>query len=409
MSKVLVISYFLTLRTRKFLEFLPQHGVEPIFLTSINPVMEILNKTKKSTLNHNVNVYYSWNLFPLEYLSSLLLRMKTNFRLFFLPDIYITWIPQTLIKSLRLIKKNNIKMIYVSGGPFSAAIIGALIRKITGIPLIVDFRDPWTLDPDPSLAYPTRFHMAFDKFLEEFVVTTADYIVTATQSISSEYTNCYPFLKNKIKSIPNGFDLNDFYKDLDLFSKFTITYTGAIYGSGSRPYRSFFQALHGAISSNSIDPKSIQVFFVGENSRRFIDDINVYHLQNIVIPMNRISQKEALKYTQASHVLLVIELTNAVTTKVYEYLATGHTILAIVSNGELLELIKSYSSNSYVVVSEDDEYIKKIIIKLYQMWKQDKLISNNPAILGKFRDLYNREKLTNDLADIFNSLLNKSN
>jgi hypothetical protein len=121
-----------------------------------------------------------------------------------------------------------------------------------------------------------------------------------------------------------------------------------------------------------------------------------------VYAIERLSQYKALEYTNSADMLLVIELTNAVTTKIYEYLSTGKPILAIIAKGELEGLIKKYSDNSYIVTSESEDDIIRSILDAYNKWNRDALKNTDTGTLKLYCDEYNRKSLTGTLSTIFN-------
>lgn len=395
MHNILMLSYALTLRTKKYAEYLPAFGYYPIIVAS---------SAKNAGNLEGMKIEVSKNYLPLNVLPSLFVRLKTNYRWLFLPDVFVTWIPNTLVRCWKSIKRNNVEIIYVSGGPFSATLIGLLLKKMTGLPLVVDFRDGWTLDPDPLMRYPLKLNQFIDRFLEKKVMGAADQIIAATNSLAEEYCELYPDLRPKITAIPNGFDHSEFPKQSRKSEKFTITYTGSLYGSGTRPYHHFFKAINHLISNGSIPPDKIQVFIVGSNEKRIIKEIERYQLQNNVYAIERLSQQKALEYTGSADVLLVIELTNSVTTKIYEYLSTGKPILAIIAKGELEGLISTYSDNSYKITSGNENDITRSILDAYDKWAQDALKNTNIDTLKLYCDTYNRKSLTGKLSIILDSI-----
>jgi glycosyltransferase involved in cell wall biosynthesis len=106
----------------------------------------------------------------------------------------------------------------------------------------------------------------------------------------------------------------------------------------------------------------------------------------------------------ASSLLLVIELTSAVTTKVYEYLAAGRPILAIVSPGELEQLVRDHSRTSYVITSCDVREIEDSIVDAYEKWTKNE-VPRNDVNQHYLLSQYDRKKLTEDLARVFDLAL----
>lgn len=60
-----------------------------------------------------------------------------------LPDRQLTWLPYAVRAGRRIIKQENIDLIFATCPPFSDALIGACLRVLTGKRLVLDFRDDW--------------------------------------------------------------------------------------------------------------------------------------------------------------------------------------------------------------------------------------------------------------------------
>jgi hypothetical protein len=88
------------------------------------------------------------------------------------------------------------------------------------------------------------------------------------------------------------------------------------------------------------------------------------------------------------------------TTKVFEYLATGKPILALISNNELKALIEKYSSNSYVITIPDVQKIKDSIRHCYKNYCR-----NVAPLFEEFRQTFSRKNQTAVLARKLEKLL----
>ena len=58
---------------------------------------------------------------------------------------------------LRLIREHSISLIYACGDPFTALMVGARLKALTGLPLVLDLRDPWSMHEGKS-GYATSPH-----------------------------------------------------------------------------------------------------------------------------------------------------------------------------------------------------------------------------------------------------------
>jgi hypothetical protein len=70
--------------------------------------------------------------------------------------------------------------------------------------------------------------------------------------------------------------------------------------------------------------------------------------------------------------VLLIELTNVLPLNVYECLAAGVPILAIVRDGALAKLIRKYSPHSYVTTCDRVDDISDNIVTAYRKWQSRK-------------------------------------
>ena len=59
-------------------------------------------------------------------------------------DPYIGWLIPSILTSFKVIKKNKIKTVIVTGPPFSPVLIALIQKFLFKIKLIIDYRDPWS-------------------------------------------------------------------------------------------------------------------------------------------------------------------------------------------------------------------------------------------------------------------------
>ena len=62
-------------------------------------------------------------------------------------DRFARYIPTLIPGALKFLRAHRCEAIYATGGPFSSFILAHTLSKITGLPLILDLRDPYTVDP----------------------------------------------------------------------------------------------------------------------------------------------------------------------------------------------------------------------------------------------------------------------
>ena len=113
------------------------------------------------------------------------------------------------MKGLKLIQREKISLIYASGQPWPSLLIGVLLKKIAGIPLVIDFQNPRTDNPCDKLNHPIRREL--NRFLERKVVKSSDFIVVDTEALRHVIVEKYPELSpRRFVTITNGYDESDF-------------------------------------------------------------------------------------------------------------------------------------------------------------------------------------------------------
>jgi glycosyltransferase involved in cell wall biosynthesis len=276
---------------------------------------------------------------------------------------------------------------------------------------VVDFRDPWT--QNVFIKYPTRLHKKIEEKLEDYVLRTADYIITTTEPMRLKLIEKYPFIKGKCTTITNGFDLEDF-KGLTRSTqreKFTIAHTGYLYGFMLHTGKYFLTALKELVKEKREIESKIQVLFAGPPIKQVADLAKELGLQNAVKILGYTSHSESLKLMVDSDVLLLImgaeepydEETGSlrIPGKLFEYLGAKRLILALAPHGVAADLIRSTKAG-IIVPPNDVNSIKQAVFQLFRKWERGDLES----IQGDVSE-YDRKLLTEKLAEIFQQVYSK--
>jgi glycosyltransferase involved in cell wall biosynthesis len=219
----------------------------------------------------------------------------------------------------------------------------------------------------------------------------------------NDYLSKYPWLKGRVSLIPNTYDSELVPRyPVSLFDKFTITYAGGFYGN--RQPHLFLSSLKTFLSDIDVKSEDVQVLFIG-NSNRFVESaIRKLGLGSTVSCLGFIPYDQCIRYIFGSHLLLLIEFSQSVTTKVYDYLASGRSILALISEGELEQLITKYSSNSYIITSKKAQDITHAIKDCYARWKAGSSM-NSIGGSKKFITDYSQWSLTCRLSTVLEGVL----
>src|SRR5213076_2874721 len=78
----------------------------------------------------------------------LLAQARLAYRRALLPDASVTWLPTAVPVAVRLVKREGIDAVITTSPPVSMNLIGAAVKRLTGIPWVADLRDAvlWNAD-----------------------------------------------------------------------------------------------------------------------------------------------------------------------------------------------------------------------------------------------------------------------
>jgi glycosyltransferase involved in cell wall biosynthesis len=122
-------------------------------------------------------------------------------------DRYAQYLPWAFAGAWRLLRRERCAAIYVNAGPHSAQILGWALSMVTGVPLVLDLRDPWSIEPNYRAARSTAANRRVDT-MERCFFRRAARIVLNTESARSAYQAYYEGVipSERFTTIRNAFD-----------------------------------------------------------------------------------------------------------------------------------------------------------------------------------------------------------
>jgi glycosyltransferase involved in cell wall biosynthesis len=294
------------------------------------------------------------------------------YNLCYFPDQAGPWILPATRRGIDIVKKNNINAIFATGSPWSSLIAGYRISKATGVPLIVDFRDPWINNP---------FHNSkgsildsWSKKFEQKVIQHATAVSLNTEPLLQEFLERYPNeTTSKFFVLPNGFDENDFHDlhpEPTIADEATITLCHAGFLYGVRDPAALLDAIRDTnkIFQNECVKKKLVLRQIGDVQlaydlkQRYQDLIDD---GSLIIESSR-SYVECLKALKEADVVVNIQpaTRSQIPSKLYDYLAINRPILSITpANGALGKLVTEKNIGVQADFHESDK-LKAILRNL---------------------------------------------
>ncbi len=205
-------------RSIAFSKYFRKHGWNPFVLSVKNPDRHYC-VVGQSTPPEGVATHYACSLVNLSWilgkmngaLSRVLglcgIEVKRNYFHDFLcyPDLFLGWIPLATLKGARMVRRHGIDAIYVSCSPFSGALVGLFLKKLTGRPLVLDFRDPFVTGVVSHFT-TSRVRQKILARFERAFLRNADLLLVTSEETRAEYVKAYPGSAEKIFTVYNGFD-----------------------------------------------------------------------------------------------------------------------------------------------------------------------------------------------------------
>lgn len=290
------------------------------------------------------------------------------YNLCYFPDQAGPWIIPAFISGARVVRRNKLDVIFATGSPWSGLVVGYLISKATGKPLIVDFRDPWMNNP---------FHQSKGQFLDKFsfnlerrVVRHAVAVSLNTEPLMSDFVARYQDIPTeKFFVMPNGFDSADFEKikpepsDCDQ-DTFLLCHAGFLYGV--RDPDVLLKAIRLANETLAESGKRVVFRQIGDVQLNYkLEERYADLLENgsLILESSRPYQECLSALASADAVVNVQPATQTqIPSKLYDYLGINRPIIHITSKDGALGRLVAEKQIGNVVEFDDDSTLAELLV-----------------------------------------------
>jgi len=320
------------------------------------------------------------------------------------PDPQVGWLLPAVWAGIVNVRKLEVSVVYSTGKPWTAHLIGYCIHRLTGIPWIADFRDPWTQNPWRNIK--SKMRQKLEASMEHAVVSHANIVIANTALLREDFVQRYPFLNpSKFLTITNGFDPDD--RGLsetipDNRQTFTLTHVGSL--CDTRDPTNLLLAIEQLIMDESISKDCLRVNLIGAMETSLTEFFSRHPVLHYVVNLvPQVPHQEALQYMASSDVLLLIQpkTTTQIPAKLFEYIQAGKPILALTPrDGATGQLVLS-DRVGRVVEPDDIESIKQEVRSLCKMHLRQKLSEEFPT---SHHHKYNAIHLTQRLAESLDNI-----
>lgn len=324
---------------------------------------------------------------------------------YYIPDMRKDWIAPAKNEILTEINQKKYDCILITAPPYSLAILAAELTQEVSLPVILDMRDPWTMNP--YKIHPTPFHFKMDYKYELDSISRVKYGVAAYKSLVDNYQNTIPgFDAVNWETIPNGFDEEDFDSlspvNLD-DGYFNLAFSGTFYSHINNP-ENLFKAIALVEKKYPEKIRKIQFHHIGKSMISLKTLAKKYGIESNIKEWGYQEHKNCLELLSGMDACCFIlddkysKSDMTIGGKVYEYLRLRKPILALVpETGEAADLIVKTNSGRVIPPSRISE-----IARVLAEWT--KLI---PEFTFNGIEKYSRKNLTDNFRHFLERIIHE--
>lgn len=431
LKKVLFVTYYwppaggaTIARILKFYKYLPEFGWEPVILTVKKGDFPFIDPNLQKEVRPETEVFATKNISMHRMMSRMMRNPGDMFVPFAftektpkgwkgrlsrwvkynaIPDTRFLWKRYAVKKGLQIIREHQIDLIFSSSPPQTNHCIAAKLSRLSGVPCVGDLRDPWT-DVYWLKTNPLRW-----KCIQKRDVKIERRTLNSMQAITTVSPSWVKLFSAKTQTpvhlVYNGFEPIE-RTSVSQNEQFTITYAGSI--SIEQDISTFCKALE--IVGQNIDiQKDIKIQFIGNYPDFVKEQLQSFSFKNTVSFLPYMPASDVQQYlVSADLLLLFVHLTpdnGAINYKLYDYLATGKTILGYGPvDGDAADIL--HQSGSGKMFGYGDEIASAKFIAECMLHKK----SGNIQVVQnhEFVNQFTRKNQTAVLAGVFNDLMNKN-
>jgi glycosyltransferase involved in cell wall biosynthesis len=279
------------------------------------------------------------------------------------PDAYVGWFPFALAAARARLVRGGVDILFTTSSPDTAHLVGLVLRERFAIPWVADFRDPWVRRL--TFTAPTRFHRCLHQWLERRVLERADRVVVTNEATRDDFLARHAGIPAaRFAVIPNGYDPEDI-ASLREYSReraaapagaagtrrLVLAHTGLL--SGKRTLAPLTAALGELFSARPDLRSRLAVRQIGPRENVNDELVAAAGLADVVEFAGPVDHARVLVEMAAADILLLLEADEPAGSlitpgKIFEYLASGRPLLALVPEGPAATLVRAAGGGAVV-------------------------------------------------------------
>jgi glycosyltransferase involved in cell wall biosynthesis len=307
-----------------------------------------------------------------------------------LPDSQLGWAAAALWRGRRLLREGSFNAIVSSYPVGSAELLGAALARISGLPWVADYRDPWRHNEFRS--YPTLCHETLNARLERWALARASAVSAVNEPIISDLRRLCDTCPQRTCVIPNGYDPAGEIDEVRLGPGLWLAHTGRIYGRGEQ--------LAAFLDAFAQLPADVNLVLLGTTSPQLAAQAGALGIGDRVHLEPFVPHARARGLQQAADGLVLFTglEPGTITGKVFEYLASGRPVFAVTPrNSAAWELIEEAQAGR---CAAPGVALGPALADFVADLRAGRLTAARPEVVGR----YDGRRLTGELAALLDEV-----